>query len=122
MKNTPPKDIDEYIQRNPKDIQIILKKIRAAVRKAAPNAGEGISYQIPAFKLEGNLVYFAAFSEHISFFPTSSGVAKFKKELAKYETSKGTIKFPLDQPIPYGLIMKITKFRVKEIMEKAKKK
>jgi uncharacterized protein YdhG (YjbR/CyaY superfamily) len=122
MKNNPPMDMDEYIQRSPKDMQNILRKIRATIRKAAPNAEEAISYQMPAFKLGGNLVYFAAFSDHISFFPTSSGVAKFKKELVKYKTSKGTIKFSLDKPIPYGLISKITKFRVKENIEKGKRK
>jgi uncharacterized protein YdhG (YjbR/CyaY superfamily) len=122
MKKNPPKDIDEYILRNPKEVQKLLRKIRATIRKAAPNAKEIISYQMPAFKQGGVLVYFAAFSDHISFFPTSSGVVKFQKELAEYETSKGTIKFPLDKPIPYGLIEKITKFRVSENIEKGMKK
>jgi uncharacterized protein YdhG (YjbR/CyaY superfamily) len=117
MKNTAPKNIDEYLGRYPKEIQTILQKIRIAIRKAAPSAKETISYQMPAFRQGGVLVYFAAFSDHISFFPTSSGVRKFQKELGKYETSKGTIKFPLDKPIPYGLISKITKFRVGEISE-----
>jgi uncharacterized protein YdhG (YjbR/CyaY superfamily) len=122
MKNNPPVDIDEYIKRSPKDIQKTLQNIRTTIRKAAPNAEEVISYQMPAFKLGRIVVYFAAFSDHISFFPTSSGVTKFKKELVNYETSKGTIKFPLGKPIPYGLISKITKFRVKETIEKGKKK
>jgi uncharacterized protein YdhG (YjbR/CyaY superfamily) len=120
MKNKPPKDLDEYIQSNPKEIQDILQKIRKTVHQAAPDAEEVISYRMPAFKLGGILVYFAAFSDHISFFPTSSGVKEFKGELAKYATSKGTIKFPLGKPIPYGLIAKITKFRVREIFEKEK--
>jgi uncharacterized protein YdhG (YjbR/CyaY superfamily) len=120
MDNSSPKNIDEYIERYPKDIQVILRKIRVTIKKAAPNAKEVISYQIPTFKLGGNLVHFAAFSKHISFFPTSSGIAKFKKELRAFETSKGTVRFPIEKPIPYGLISKITKFRVKEDIEKSK--
>lgn len=122
MKSTTPKNIDEYIERYPKDVQAKLRKIRATIRTAAPTATEAISYQIPTFKLAGNLIHFAAFPKHISLFPTSSGVAKFQKELAGYETSKGTIQFPLDRPIPYGLITRITRFRVKENTEKAKQK
>ena len=122
MEKSSPKSIDEYIERYPKDIQVILQKIRAIIREAAPGAKEAISYQIPTFKLGGNLVHFAAFTEHISFFPTSSGVAKFKKELEGYKTSKGTIRFPIEKPIPYDLISKITKFRVEEVIEKGKKK
>ncbi len=122
MDKSSPKGIDEYIEKYPKNIQVILQKIRVTINRAAPDAKEVISYQIPTFKLGGNLVHFAAFTEHISFFPTSSGVAKFKKELEGYETSKGTIRFPLEKPIPYGLISKITKFRVKEVIEKGKKK
>jgi uncharacterized protein YdhG (YjbR/CyaY superfamily) len=122
MKNNAPKSIDDYIAGYPKDIQAKLRKIRAVIRKAAPAADEGISYQMPVFKMSGNLVYFAAFTNHISFFPTSSGVAKFQKELKGYATSKGTIKFPLDKPMPYALISRITKYRVKENLEKAKRK
>jgi uncharacterized protein YdhG (YjbR/CyaY superfamily) len=122
MKNTPPKNIDEYIGRFSENIQEKLQKIRITIRTAAPSAIETISYQMPAFKLGGILVYFAAFSNHISFFPTSSGVKKFQKELKEFETSKGTIKFPLDKPIPYELISKITIFRVKENTEKINKK
>ncbi len=122
MKKTVPESIDEYIQSHPKNVREKLQKIRAAVRKAAPDAKEAISYRMPAFKQNGNLVYFAAFSKHISFFPTASGIEKFQKELAGYETSKGTVKFPLDRPIPYGLISRITKFRVKETLEMAGKK
>jgi uncharacterized protein YdhG (YjbR/CyaY superfamily) len=122
MDNSSPANIDEYIGRYPKEIQVILRKIRVTIQKAAPDAKEAISYQIPTFKLGGNLVHFAAFSTHISFFPTSSGIAKFKKELGVYETSKGTVSFPIEKPIPYGLISKITKYRVMENIEKAKKK
>jgi uncharacterized protein YdhG (YjbR/CyaY superfamily) len=122
MDRASPKSIDEYIERYPKDTQAILQKIRLTIKRAAPGAKEAISYQIPTFKLDGNLVHFAAFAKHVSFFPTSSGVAKFKKELRGYETSKGTIRFPLGEPIPYGLISKITKSRVKEVTDKAMKK
>jgi uncharacterized protein YdhG (YjbR/CyaY superfamily) len=106
--------IDEYIRCYPQDVQDKLKKIRGAIRKAAPRAKEIISYRMPAYKLNSNLVYFAAFKNHIGFFPTSGPIKKFKKELAQYKTNKGTIKFPLDKKIPLGLIIKITKFRVKE--------
>jgi len=92
------------------------------IKKSAPQAEETISYQMPAFKLNGNLVYFAAFKDHIGFFPTSSGVAAFKKELSKYATSKGTIRFPLGKPIPFDLVRKIVKFRVKENLDKTKNK
>jgi uncharacterized protein YdhG (YjbR/CyaY superfamily) len=122
MKYNSPKSIDEYIDKFPNNIQIKLRRIRATIRKAAPNAIETISYQIPTFRLVMNLVHFAAFSDHISFFPTSSGVTKFMNELKGYRVSKGTIQFPLDKPIPYGLILRITKFRVKENLEREKKK
>lgn len=122
MKNTPPKNMDEYIGRFPKEIQEKLQKIRITIRKAAPAAIETISYQMPAFKLGGILVYFAAFTDHISFFPTSSGVKKFQKELKEFETSKGTIKFPFDKPIPYELISNITIFRVQENTGKISRK
>ncbi len=123
-KRTAPKDIDDYIAHCPRDVQATLKKLRQTIHAAAPQATETISYQMPAFALHGILVYFAAFKDHVSFFPTSSGVAKFKKELAGYKGSKGTVQFPLDKPIPYGLISRITKFRVKENLARveAKKK
>ena len=108
------KTIDEYIEMFPPDIQSPLQEMRRTIRKAAPEATEAISYQIPTFKLNGNLVHFAAFKDHIGFFPTSSEVAAFEKELSKYKTSKGTIQFPLDKPIPYDLVRKIALFRVKE--------
>jgi uncharacterized protein YdhG (YjbR/CyaY superfamily) len=109
-----PTTIDQYIAGFPPEIQVILSKLRAAAKKAAPQAMEKISYQMPAFYLNGNLVYFAAFKNHIGFFPTSSGVAAFQKELAKYATSKGTVHFPLDKPLPLDLIKRIVRFRVKE--------
>ena len=114
--------IDEYISMYPDNIQAILKKLRQIVREAAPKAEETISYQIPTFKLNGNLVHFAAFKDHISFFPTSSGRIAFKKELSKYKGGRGTIQFPLDKPIPYALVKRIVKFRVKENSVKARRK
>lgn len=122
MNKPSPKNIDEYIARYPENVQGLLQKIRLTIRKAAPDAIEAISYQIPTFKLGGNLVHFAAFAKHISFFPTSIGIAKFKRELKSYETSKGTVRFPIEEPIPYELISKITKFRVKEVTEKKRKR
>lgn len=112
--------MDEYIAEHPGDVREKLERIREAIRKAAPGAEETISYRMPAFRLHGVLVYFAAFKKHIGFFPTASGVEEFKSELSAYDTSKGTIRFPLDQPIPYKLIGEIVAFRVQENLEKAK--
>ena len=122
ITKTSPKNIDEYIANFPKDIQTILEKVRAKIRKAAPNAEETINYGIPTFTLHGNLVHFAAFKSHIGFYPTPSGIEKFKKELSVYEGAKGSVQFPLDKPIPYILIGKITTFRVKENLERAETK
>ena len=119
QKQMPPKNIDEYIAGCPEDVRKILGKIRLTIRKAAPKAEEAISYQMPTFRLNGNLVHFAAFQNHIGFYPTPSGIEKFKDELSAYESAKGSVQFPLDQPIPYGLITEIVKFRVKENLEKA---
>jgi uncharacterized protein YdhG (YjbR/CyaY superfamily) len=119
---TQPKNIDEYIAGYPKDVQEILEKIRLTIREAAPGAQEAISYQIPTFKLKGNLVHFAAFKKHIGFYPTSSGIAKFANELSVYKNAKGSVQFPLDQPIPYELISRITRFRVQENLERAESK
>ena len=113
--------IDQYIKAFPKDIQHILEKIRRTIQKAAPEAEEAISYQIPTFKLHGNLVHFAAFKNHIGFYPTSKAIEVFKSELSSYKTSKGAIQFPFDKPIPFSLISKITRFRVKENLDKKKK-
>jgi uncharacterized protein YdhG (YjbR/CyaY superfamily) len=112
------KTIDEYIALFPKDVRNILEELRKAIRDVAPQAEEGISYQIPTYKLNGNLVHFAAFKDHISFFPTSSGIEAFKVKLKSYKTSKGTIRFPLDEPIPFDLIEEIVRFRVKENLSK----
>jgi uncharacterized protein YdhG (YjbR/CyaY superfamily) len=109
-----PKDIDEYIAGFPSDVQRILKKIRATIRKVVPGAKEKISYQMPAFTLNGNLVYFAAFKKHIGFYPMTTAVKKFRKELAGYAGAKGSVRFPLDKPIPYDLIARIVRFRAKE--------
>ena len=116
------KDIDAFIAKYPKDVQETLNRVRETIRAAAPGAEEGINYGIPTFSLNGNLVHFSAFKAHIGFYPTPSGIEKFKKELSKYEGAKGSVKFPLDQPIPYALIAKIVKFRVKENLAKRKKK
>jgi len=121
IDQTGPKNIDEYIAGFPPEVQAILEKIRLTIRKAAPGAEETIKYQMPTFTLHGNLVYFAAFKTHIGFYPIPTGIEKFKKELAPYKQGKGSVQFPLDQPIPYGLISKIVKFRVKENAAKAAK-
>jgi len=112
--------IDEYIAIFPKNIQDILKKLRHVIGETAPEAEETISYQIPTFKLNGNLVHFAAFKKHIGFYPTSSGIDTFRKELAPFEISKGTIKFPIDKPIPFDLVRNIVVYRVKENLDKGK--
>ena len=122
MNKTPPKTIDEYIALFPKDVQEMLEKIRVTIKKAAPSAEETINYQMPTFTLKGNLVHFAAYKGHIGFYPTPTGIENFKKELSVYEGAKGSVKFPLDKPIPYGLIGKIVKFRVKENLERAEAK
>jgi uncharacterized protein YdhG (YjbR/CyaY superfamily) len=110
------KTIDEYIKTFPKDIQGILEKMRQTVKKAAPEAIESISYQMPAFKLSGkNIVYFAAWKKHIGFYPTPSDTEAFKKELSQYKVSKGSIQFPLDIQIPYELVKKIVIFRMKDL-------
>lgn len=122
---TPPriifKDIDEYIKSFPDETRIILEKVRATIRKAAPEARETINYGIPTFTLNGNLVHFAAFKNHIGFYPTPTGINTFKKELSVYEGAKGSVKFPIDKPIPLDLISEIVKFRVKECIAKNKK-
>jgi uncharacterized protein YdhG (YjbR/CyaY superfamily) len=111
--------IDQYIDSFSRDIQEILQKIRATVRAAAPDAEEAIKYGMPTLVLKGNLVHFAAFKNHIGMYPAPSGIEHFQSELTDFEVSKGTIRFPLDKPIPYNLIGRITQFRVKENLEKA---
>ena len=116
------KDINEFIADFPEDIQIILEKIRATIQQAAPDAKEAIKYGMPTFVLNGNLVHFAAYKNHIGFYPAPTGIDAFIEELAQYRTGKGTIQFPIDKPIPYDLIAKVVKFRVEENLKKLKKK
>jgi uncharacterized protein YdhG (YjbR/CyaY superfamily) len=122
MNKTTPKNIDEYIANFPAHIQRILQELRETIRKAAPEAEEIISYQMPTFKLKGILVHFAAHTNHIGFYPTPSGIENFKEELSDYESAKGSVKFPIDQPLPLDTITKIVNFRVHENLEKAAKK
>lgn len=107
-------NIDDYITAQPAEYHANLEKIRQTIRKAAPEALEYIGYGMPGFKMGGTLVYFALFSKHIGFYPGASGVAKFQQELSAYKTSKWAIQFPLDNPIPFDIIEKITRFRVEE--------
>jgi uncharacterized protein YdhG (YjbR/CyaY superfamily) len=110
--------IDEYIKTFPPEIQSILEKMRLTIRKAAPEATEAISYRMPTFKLNGNLVHFAAYKQHIGFYPTPSGIEAFKTELSPYEGARGSVRFPLDKPIPFDLVARIVIFRVKENLKK----
>ena len=112
-------DIDSYIEPFPPAIQSLLQTVRSTIQKAAPNATESIKYGIPTFELNGNLVHFAAFKNHIGFYPTPSGIEEFKKDLSKYKGAKGSVQFPLDEPLPLPLITRMVKFRVKKL--KAKK-
>ena len=113
------KTIDEYIAGFPPDVQAILEKIRMTIREAAPDAEETIKYQMPTFTLQGNLVHFAAFKKHIGFYPVPTGIEAFKDELSVYQGGKGSVQFPMDKPIPFDLIGRIVKFRVKENLERA---
>jgi uncharacterized protein YdhG (YjbR/CyaY superfamily) len=117
-----PGNIDEYIAAFSPEVQSILQKIRSTIRKAAPDAQEKISYQIPTFTLMGNLIHFAAFKNHIGLYPPVKGDEKLGAEIARYRGEKGNLKFPLDEPIPYTLIGRIAKFRVKEQLERAESK
>ena len=111
--------IGEYIAAFPKEIRRILEDVRATIKASAPDAEERISYQIPTFTLKGNLVHFAAYKKHVGFYPTSSGIRAFRRELSTYDTAKGTIRFPIDKPLPLKLIGKIVKFRVAENLKNA---
>ncbi|MGD0646084.1 MAG: DUF1801 domain-containing protein [Candidatus Bathyarchaeia archaeon] len=111
--------IDEYIAIFPENVQSILQKLRQTISDAAPEAKEGISYQIPVFKLKGNLVWFAAFKNHIGFYPRASALEAFKDKLGAYDISKGTVKFPINGPIPFDLIKEIVRFRVKENLDRS---
>lgn len=114
--------IDEYIATFPEDIQRILQELRATIRAAAPEATERISYQMPTFYWLGNLVHFAAFKNHIGFYPVPSGIEAFAQELAVYKQGKGSVQFPIDQPLPLDLITRIVKFRLAENQQKARQK
>jgi len=119
MDKTNFRSVDEYIRTFPKEVQSILEKMRQTVKKAAPGVVEAISYQMPTFKLNGKaLVYFAAFKSHIGFYPIPSGVEAFKKELSPYKKGKGSVQFPMDQPMPYDLVKRIVRFRAKQLLKK----
>lgn len=123
MISKAPTSIDEYIADFPDEIQSLLNEVRSTVKQAAPDAEESIGYGMPAYKTHGKpLVYFAAFKNHIGFYATPTGHAEFAKELSKYKQGKGSVQFPIDQPIPFDLIFQIVAFRVIENMEKAKTK
>lgn len=123
MKKTkPPKNFDEYLLSYPENVRIILVKLDELIKKAAPKAEEVISYGMPAFKFHGMLVYFAAHKNHIGLYPMASGISAFKKELSKYKGARGSVQFPYTQPIPYILVRKIVKYRVKENLGKIAKK
>ena len=115
------KTIDAYIKTSPKDVQHILEEMRQTIREAAPQAVETISYQMPTFKLEGKgLIYFAAFKNHIGFYPIPSGIEAFEEELSRYKQGKGSVQFPINQPVPFDLVRRIVRFRVKEALEKTR--
>jgi len=118
MKKTAIKDVDAYIAAQPKNVAAKLKQLRQTVRSAAPEAQEIISYGMPAYKYHGRLVYFGAFKNHISFYPRPSGSTTLQKELSQYKGAKGTVKLPLDKPLPLGLIRKIVKFKAKANLKK----
>ena len=122
MKTDRTNDIDKYIAGFTKGKQNLLKQLRDIIKKAAPQAQETISYGMPAFKQNGMLVYFAAWKNHMGFYPTSSGIKAFRKDLSTFTVSKGTVQFPLDKPLPKGLVTKIVKFKIKENLEKTRSK
>lgn len=121
MAKTNSKSVDEYIASQPKAVRSVLQRVRSVIRKALPEAEEVISYQIPAFRLHGRIVlYFAAWKEHYSIYPALDVAAVFKDELVRYKVSKGTIRFPLSEPVPVKLIERIAKFRAKVVAERQK--
>ena len=122
MEAVKPKSIDEYIAAFPEQTQKLLQQIRETIKKAAPQAEESISYAMPTFKLNGNLVHFAAYKNHIGFYPVPSGIDAFREELSGYKGAKGSVQFPIDQPMPLKLIADIVKYRVQENLEKGNKK
>jgi uncharacterized protein YdhG (YjbR/CyaY superfamily) len=117
---TSPTTIDEYIAGYPPEVQAILKKVRSTIKAAAPDAVEAIKYQIPTFVLNGNLVSFAAYKQHIGLYPVPAGTQKFQKAVAVYQTAKSTLRFPLDEPIPYDLISRLVKYLIKEHAARAR--
>ena len=117
MRQAEYKNIDEYISLFPESVRGILQKMSQVIREAAPEAKEAISYGIPTFKLKGNLVHFGGYKKHVSFYPSPSGIEAFREELAAYEPSRGTVKFPLNKQIPYDLMKRIVEFRVKEVLQ-----
>jgi uncharacterized protein YdhG (YjbR/CyaY superfamily) len=119
---TTPETIDDYIAGFPPEVQAILEKLRATIRKAAPGAEEAMKYRLPTFVLGGNLVHFGAFKKHIGFYATPTGNKQFRKELSAYEGAKGSVQFPLDKPIPFALVSKMVKFRVKENLARSASK
>lgn len=120
--NAPPKTIDEYIAAFPERTQLLLQQVRQTIRSVAPEAEETIKYAIPTFTLQGNLVQFAGYKNHIGFYPTPNGIEEFEDELAPYKRAKGSVQFPVDAPLPLSLIERITKFRVHEVHRKAAEK
>lgn len=120
IKRTKFEDIDSYIASFPEETRKLLQQLRITISKAAPEAKETINYGMPTFTLKGNLVHFAAYKNHIGFYPTPSGIEAFKKELSGYDGAKGSVQFPLSKPIPFDLISKIVEFRVKENLKKVK--
>jgi len=119
MKNDTPATIDDYIAAFPPAVRLLLEEIRRTIRRAAPEAKEAIRYGIPTFVLNGNLVHFGAFKNHIGFYPTPSAIAAFQGELSTYGTAKGSVQFPLDRPLPLDLITRIVRFRVEEVRRQA---
>lgn len=117
--STEPTTIDEYIAGSPGEVQEILRTIRAVIREEAPGAEEAIKYRLPTFVLQGNLVHFGAFKNHIGFYPAPQGIEEFKEELSAYKGAKGSVQFPLDQPMPLDLIRRIVRFRVQGNLAKA---
>lgn len=122
MKKDSIATVDDYIAGFPSPVKKILSAMRKTIKSAAPNAEELISYQMPAYKYKGVLVYFAAFEKHIGFYATPTGHSAFKKELSQYKTGKGSVQFPLTEPLPLELVKRIVQFRVKENEEKEMKK
>ena len=122
MDNTKHTNVDEYISGFPPETQAVLQKVRAAIKKAAPKAEEIISYNMPAYKQNGMLVFFAGYKTHIGFYPTAAGIAAFKKEISDYKNAKGSVQFPLDKPMPLKLVADIVKFKIKDNEMRSSKK